>query len=92
MIPALVAAAYAGEISGEVRERGTGDPLKATISASGQQTTTDSARMPMPPWGLRCVSCAGIVARRHRRSLNLDLVRCKHCGPNHGLLNWVRLE
>ena len=56
------------------------------------QTTNDSAVMPEPAWGLRCVSCAVIVARRHRRSLKLDLVRCKHCGPRLGLLNWVRLN
>lgn len=56
------------------------------------QTTNHSARMPQPGWGLRCISCAGIVARRHRRSLDLQRVRCKHCGPERGLLDWIRLD
>lgn len=55
------------------------------------QTTNDRAVMPEPPWGLRCISCAEIVARRHRRSLNLERVRCKYCGPENGLLDWVQL-
>ncbi len=54
-------------------------------------TTNHSAAMPAPPWGLRCITCEAIVARRHRRSLNLDHVRCKHCGTEQGVLRWERL-
>ncbi len=54
--------------------------------------TNGSARMPQPPWGLRCTACTRIVAMRHRRSLDLDRVRCKHCGISRGMLHWIRLS
>ena len=55
------------------------------------QATNDTARMPSPPWGLRCVQCTRIVARRHRRALNLDYVRCRYCGERDGELVWEKL-
>ena len=59
----------------------------------GAPTTAvnDSANMPLPKWGLRCIQCETVVARRHRRSLKLDLVRCKRCGVENGVLSWVEL-
>lgn len=56
------------------------------------QTTNNTASMPAPRWGLQCESCSQIVARRHRRRINLHLVRCGHCGVHHGQLNWVEMR
>ncbi len=61
------------------------------IGATGQ-TTNASAQMPDPRWGLRCTLCTQIVARRHRRSLNLALVRCGVCKTPTAKLQWIELS
>ncbi len=53
-------------------------------------TTNSSAKMPPPPWALRCRACQQTVALRHRRSLDLERVRCRVCGVDKGRLQWVR--
>jgi predicted SprT family Zn-dependent metalloprotease len=58
------------------------------IGASGA-TTNNSANMPEPAWLLQCLSCESIVARRHRRVLNLTTARCRHCGVDDGILRWI---
>lgn len=54
------------------------------------QTTNDSARMPEPRWQLLCLNCETVVARRHRRKLDLTRTRCRACGVEHGHLTWRR--
>lgn len=52
------------------------------------ETTNSTATMPTPRWQLICTSCEQVVARRHRRMLNLDYTRCRRCGVNAGVLRW----
>ena len=82
-----IAHALAGPRAGHGRHW---QQIAARIGAP-HTTTNDSAHMPEPPWGLRCQTCSQIVARRHRRSLSLERVRCKHCGIEEGILGWVKL-
>lgn len=51
-------------------------------------TTNGTATMPAPRWQLICTSCEQVVARRHRRMLNLDNTRCRRCGIAAGVLRW----
>jgi len=51
--------------------------------------TNATADMPEPNWLLQCLSCTRVVAKRHRRSLNLELTRCRHCGFERGKLQWL---
>ncbi|MEM9622979.1 MAG: SprT-like domain-containing protein [Pseudomonadota bacterium] len=51
--------------------------------------TTATAQMPEPAWLLRCRHCGQTVAKRHRRSLDLDRHCCARCGPENGKLAWV---
>jgi predicted SprT family Zn-dependent metalloprotease len=59
--------------------RQIGAPIRATNA---------TAEMPEPPWQLHCVSCTRVVAKRHRRSLNLDRTRCRYCGIKGSRLQW----
>ena len=83
-----IAHALAGAHAGHGREW---QQIAKQIGAPSH-TTNASARMPPPPWGLRCTQCARIVAMRHRRSLKLDRIRCRYCGIAQGLLHWVKLS
>lgn len=58
------------------------------IGASGA-TTNNTASMPEPAWLLQCLGCESIVARRHRRVLDLARARCRHCGIEDGTLRWI---
>ncbi|MEM7079871.1 MAG: SprT-like domain-containing protein [Pseudomonadota bacterium] len=53
------------------------------------KATSDSARMPSPKWLLVCTHCGQIAARRHRKRLQLDRIRCADCGIDRGELNWI---
>ena len=52
------------------------------------ETTNTCASMPQPKWHLVCLNCAQTVAKRHRRNLDLHRVKCAHCGPLAGELEW----
>ena len=52
--------------------------------------TNATAAMPQPAWALRCDQCRQIVARRHRRTLALDRVRCRDCGVVDGTVQWIK--
>jgi len=68
--------------------------IAARIGAPTRATNT-TAKMPSHPWLLQCLSCLRVVARRHRRSLNLEHVRCRYCGarnPGQGRLQWINSE
>ncbi len=43
------------------------------------QATNPDANMSEPRWVLVCVSCEAVVAKRHRRSLDLSRVACGLC-------------
>ena len=53
------------------------------------ETTNDTAVMPEPSWHLQCINCLTIVAKRHRRSMDLSRSRCRACGINDGKLRWL---
>jgi len=58
---ALVASVHAATVSGEVRERGTGDPLPAFVTLDGHQVTTDrkghwELDVPEGTWTLRVIA------------------------------------
>ena len=52
------------------------------------QATNDSALMPEPRWHLLCLNCQSVVAKRHRRKLDLSRTRCRACGVARGHLEW----
>ncbi len=52
------------------------------------QVSNDVARMPAPRWQLECINCSKVVASRHRRTLQLNRVRCAACGIARGQLRW----
>lgn len=56
------------------------------------EATNGTAQMPQPAWALRCQHCRSVVARRHRRVLNLERVRCRACGELDGRLSWERSD
>jgi predicted SprT family Zn-dependent metalloprotease len=53
------------------------------------RATNSSAVMPPPKWSLQCTHCQQVVARRHRRVLDLSRTRCAQCGIAKGELRWV---
>ena len=69
---------------------GHGPAWQATAHRIGApvQATNISASMPEPRWHLRCLNCRTIVAKRHRRSLDLTRTRCRSCGIERGHLEW----
>ena len=50
------------------------------------QASSRTATMPEPRWSLVCQECGQIVARRHRRRMNLNRYACRDC---YGGLEWV---
>lgn len=58
------------------------------IGARAEVYAPDHINMPQPKWSLVCEHCAQVVARRHRKSLRLEQVRCATCGPSIGTLSW----
>ncbi|MGK0224757.1 MAG: putative SprT family Zn-dependent metalloprotease [Limisphaerales bacterium] len=59
------------------------------IGARPEVCAPEHVNMPQPKWSLVCEHCARIVARRHRKSLRLERVRCAACGPSIGTLVWT---
>ena len=52
------------------------------------EATNPTADMPPPRWALTCDHCRQVIARRHRRSLDLRTVRCAACGVYRGTVQW----
>lgn len=62
--------------------------IAATIGARPEATASPAIPMPRARWALVCRNCLQVVARRHRRVLDLRFVRCRSCGTNTGELVW----
>jgi predicted SprT family Zn-dependent metalloprotease len=58
------------------------------IGARPETSAPEIIAMPVPKWALVCRGCQAVVARRHRRALNLARVRCRSCGVDEGVLRW----
>ena len=54
------------------------------------EATSSTANMPEPAWALQCSLCKKIVARRHRRALKLNRVRCGYCNTDQAKLSWIK--
>ena len=62
------------------------------IGARPEVLAPGHVAMPEARWALVCMSCRTVVARRHRRVLDLARVRCGYCAPSGGELEWHDAE